>query len=100
MGGQVVEDDVDFSTIMGGDHLIHKLEKFRGATASKTAAHDFAGGGVQRREEVRSPMTGVVMSAFSVFENVIGNSGCVRSSAWICVFSSIDSTTASIGGSR
>jgi hypothetical protein len=63
MCGQVVEDDVDLSAVMGGDHLIHELEKFLSATASETSTHDFAGGGVQRREEVRSPMTDVVMGA-------------------------------------
>ena len=37
---------------------------------------------------------------FSVASNAIGSSGWVRSSAWTCVFSSIESTTAPPGGSR
>ena len=61
MCGQVVEDHVDLSTAMGRDHLIHEREEFLSAAASAASTHDFTGGGVQRREEVCGPMTGVVM---------------------------------------
>src|SRR5579875_3150644 len=37
---------------------------------------------------------------FSLFPKAIGSRGCVRSRAWICVFSSTDSTIAPSGGSR
>jgi hypothetical protein len=63
MCGQVVEEDVGLSAIVGGDNLIHELEEFIGAAARKAVTHDFAGGGVQRRGEIHGPMTDVVMGA-------------------------------------
>lgn len=66
MCGQVVEGYVDRLAVLGGDHLIHELEKSLGATTSKASAYDFAGGGVQRREQVCGFVAGVVMGRFSV----------------------------------
>jgi hypothetical protein len=46
MGGQVVEDDVDCSAGVVGDHVVHEAEQFLGATVCEAAARHFVGGGV------------------------------------------------------
>jgi hypothetical protein len=63
MGRQIIEDHVYLLVGVGGDHLIHEREEFLGAPTRKAATQDFAAGGVQRREQVCGPMTGVVMGA-------------------------------------
>ena len=83
MCGQIVQDNVDLLTVLGGDHLIHELEKFLGATTSKASAHDFAGGGVQRREQIRGSVAGVVMGP------LFGLAECHRQQ-WLCPIQGLD----------
>jgi hypothetical protein len=68
---------------------------FRNSTLRllKVATDHFTGAHIGCGEEVRRAMTDVVMGPRLLAPNVIGSSGCIRSNAWICAFSSSDSTT-------
>ena len=95
VGGVVVEDDMDqlASRDLALDG-IEKADEFDVAVALHAAANygavEHAEGGEQRGGAV--PL--VIVRHGLAAPGVIGSPGWVRSSAWIWLFSSIDSTTA------
>ena len=96
VGGVVVEDDVD--DLAGGDVGFDRIEEANEllmAVALHAATDDLAFQDVERGKQSGGAMP-LVVAQRPFF---IGKPGWVRSSAWICDFSSTDNTTACAGGS-
>ena len=96
VGAVVVEDHVDLESL--GDLTVNgaqELQELAVAVPGKTLADHHSGQHVQRGEQGRCPVALVPARPF--FK---GSDGCVRSSAWIWLFSSTHSTTALSGGFR
>ena len=77
-----------------------ELEEFTAAMTSMQFANDFARGNVQRREQCGRAVAHIVVRASLRDARGRGSMGCVRSSAWIWLFSSTHKTMAFSGGSR
>src|SRR5271165_6603841 len=60
VGGEIVEDDVDFALRIGGDP-VHEVEELDPSASLVVAADDLAAGDIQRRKQRGGPMTLVVM---------------------------------------
>ena len=99
MGGIVVEDHVD--GLPGGDlgfDLVEKADELLMSVALHAVADDRSIKHVERREQCRGPVALVVVRHRSAATLLQGPARWVRSSAWVCDFSSDDSTTAWSGG--
>lgn len=77
-----------------------ELQEFPGTMPAMQLADDAAGGDVQRRKQGRGAMSLVVVRAPLGMPGASGRMGCVRSSAWIWLFSSTHNTMAFTGGAR
>src|SRR5882762_11660774 len=62
VGIQVVEDDMDVLSRIGGDDVVHKAEELAAAAALCVGGVDFAGGDVERAEQRRGAVPGVVVA--------------------------------------
>ena len=100
VGGIVVEDDVDelASRDLALDG-IEKANKFAMAVALHAAADHRPVEHAERGEQGGGAVPLVIVRRVWQRPGLIGSPGWVRSSAWIWLFSSIDSTTAWAGGS-
>ena len=100
VGGVVVEDHVhDFS----GRHLrldgVEEADKLLVTMALHAAADDLAFKYIESGEQRRCAMSFVVVGHRAGAALLHRQPGCVRSSAWICAFSSTERTMAWAGGS-
>src|SRR5882724_8411952 len=96
----VVEDDVD--DLAGGNVGLDRIEKpyeLLMAMALHAATDDIAFQDVERGTQGGGAMPLVVMRHCRATALLDRRAGLVRSSAWICDFSSTDNTTACAGGS-
>jgi hypothetical protein len=101
MRAGVINDEVDVQ--LSRDRGVDRHQEpatFSGAVALMELADDFATPGILRGEERGRPMPRVVVGPALDLPGRIGNTGCVRSSAWIWDFSSTQRTNALSGGSR
>ncbi len=101
VGAVVVEDQVHLEVL--GDLAVDELQEGQEllvAVAGQAQAHDLAGGGIEGGEEGGGPVALVVVRHGHRPALLHGKLGWVRSSAWIWLFSSTQSTTARSGGSR
>ena len=80
-------------------HLTDQVTRRGVHKASKRSKPTYAPGS-RTGTTTRNHSYGRRLPSFSVRPKSIGSSGCVRSNAWIWVFSSNESTTAPPGGSR
>jgi hypothetical protein len=101
VGAVVVADQVDRQ--VRGHFLVdpdQELLELRCPVPAVQGTDDLAGGDVERGEQGGQPVADVVVVRRSGMPGIIGSTGWERSSAWICDFSSTDSTTAPSGGSK
>jgi hypothetical protein len=61
VGGETVEDEVDFALRTGGDDWIHEVEEFGATTSLVGAADDFAASEVERGEQRRRAVALVIV---------------------------------------
>ena len=98
--GLIVEDCVDS---LSGRNLaldgLQEADEFLMAMALHVVADDRSVEDVHGREQGGRPVPLVIMGHGSGAAPIIGRPGWVRSSAWIWLFSSTESTTACAGGS-
>ena len=97
--GVIVDDHVDrlFLGHSGVDD-VEKADKLLMAVSLHALADDLALKHVESCEQRRDAMTLVIVGHGAGTPFFIGNPGCVRSRAWIWLFSSTDSTIAWSGG--
>ena len=96
--GQVVADHVDGQARVDlAVDLVEEVAEVDGPVLGGQAADDLAGGGVQRGEQVDGAVPLVVEAAPLGGAGEQGSTGAVRSSAWICGFSSTAKTAAFAG---
>src|ERR1700712_376982 len=81
-----------------GFDLIEKLAEFLCPMTRIALADHLVGGDIERSEQRGRPMPGVVVAGPLRLPGRIGNIAWLRSSAWICDFSSTHSTKACSGG--
>jgi hypothetical protein len=81
-----------------GFDLIEKLAEFLCPMTRIALADHLVGGDIERSEQRGRPMPGVVVAGPLRLPGRIGNIAWLRSSAWICDFSSTHSTMACSGG--
>ena len=100
VGGVVVEDHVDD---LSGRHLrldgVEEADELLVTVALHASADDLAFEHVESGEQRGGAVALVVVGHRPGRPFFIGRPGWVRSSAWICDFSSTDSTMAWAGGS-
>ena len=100
VGGVVVEDRVNLLSLRdGGLDGVEEADELLMAMAWHVAADDRAVEHVERGEQRGGAVAHVVVGHGAGRPFFIGRPGCVRSSAWIWLFSSTESTTACAGGS-
>ena len=101
VGGAVVDDQVqvEIRRCLLVD-AFQKAQEFAMPMAGQAFADDHPGQHVERGEQGGGAVTFVVVGHGPDRPFLIGNPGWVRSSAWIWLFSSTDSTSALSGGSR
>jgi hypothetical protein len=80
--------------------LVEEVAEVHGPVLGRQLADYLAGSGVQRGEQVHGAVPDVVVAAPLGYPGLIGSTGAVRCSAWICGFSSTAKTTAPSGGAR
>jgi len=97
---RIVEDDVQVLAWIGPGEPFQKPQEVRAGMARRAYARDAAGAHVERCVETDEAMSLIVVRLPRGQVGRSGNMGCVRSKAWICVFSSTLSTTAFVGGAR
>ena len=101
VGGVVAGNQVH---VQLGGHLgldsIEKLAELQGPVAAVALANHLTGPGVQSGEEGRGAVAHVIMGAPLGLARTQGQSGLVRSRAWIWDFSSTHKTSARSGGLR
>ena len=101
VGGVVVDDQMQIE--IGGSlavDLFEEVQELLGPMAGQAFADDRASRDIESRKERRGAValvSWVMVPARPFFK---GKPGCVRSSAWIWLFSSTESTSAFSGGSR
>ena len=99
MGGVVVHNQVN---VQVGGHLrldgIEELAKLHASAPLVAATNHLAGSGVQGGKERYRPVAQVIVGAPLHCPGRMGNSGRVRSNAWIWDFSSTHRTNARSGG--
>ena len=61
VGGEIVEDDMDFAFRIGGDNRVHEVEEFDAPASLVVTGEDFAAGHVERGEQRCGPVTFVVV---------------------------------------
>ena len=99
VSGVVVHDEmhVEIARYVGLDR-VEELAELGGAVAWIAFADHPTGGNVEGGEERGGAVAGVVVATPRRLAWRIGSIGWLRSSAWICDFSSTQSTTAWAGG--
>ena len=99
MSRVIVEDNMD---VLAGRHLaldaVEEADEFLMAMAGHVLADHGAVQHVERGEQRRGAVALVVVVIVAPRPFFNGRPGWVRSSAWICDFSSMDNTTAWAGG--
>src|SRR5271167_4161347 len=101
VGGVVVEHCVD--RLLGRDLAfdgVEEADEFEVAVPLHAAADHRSVQHAERSEQGGGAVPLVIMRHGLERPGLIGNPGWVRSSAWIWLFSSSESTTACAGGSR
>ena len=99
VGGVVVEDDVDGLACRNVPFdLVEEADELLMPVALHVLADDRSVQHVERGKERRRAVALVVVGHGGPRPFFSGRPGWVRSSAWICDFSSTDSTTAWAGG--
>jgi hypothetical protein len=83
-----------------GVHRFQKLAKLDRTVTPVTFADHFSAGDIQSGKQRRGAVALIIVRAAFDLTGRIGNSGCVRFSAWICAFSSTHNTNARSGGFR
>ena len=98
----VVEHDVHVEVRRHGRvDQVEEAAELLGAMPRRHLRDHLAGGDVERGVEVGGAVADVVVGAAAAgTPGISGSTGAVRSSAWICDFSSTHSTTAASGGLR
>jgi len=96
VGGIAIEDDMD--GLVRRQFSVEELDKLLMAMALHVAPDDGAIEHVQRREQHGCAVALVVVGMVAPRPRLSGRPGWVRSSAWIWLFSSTDSTIAWAGG--
>ena len=99
---EVVEDDVQLPAGMRFYNLVHEGEKLYPTPSLRVHGRDVAGGDVEGSEERGRAVAFVfmVLSARTALPLGSFRYPWARSKAWICGFSSTQSTTAFSGGAR
>jgi hypothetical protein len=77
---------------------VEEVAELYGTMALLILADDFAGLGIQRSKQAGGAVPRIVVGAALDLPRPMGNSGAVRSSAWIWLFSSTHKTSARSGG--
>src|ERR1700758_3127443 len=101
VGGVVVGDDMDVE--ISRALAINQLEKgqpFLMAVARRQAGDELAFEIIERGKQGQRAVPHVIMGLGANVPDPQGQTGCVRSSAWHCDFSSQHITSALSGGSR
>src|SRR5277367_2796098 len=101
VGRVVIANQIDF--LLGRDRPIdhaQEAEPFLMAMPLLAESIDFAGGGIEGSEQGRCAVALVIVRHGGAPAFFIGRPGCVRSSAWIWLFSSTLNTSACSGGFR
>lgn len=83
---------------VGPVDLVQKGHQVGAGGMGSDVGDDFAGGDLQRGEEVHGAVALVVVGGFAGVVGSIGNLGAVRLSAWICGLSPTANTAKLIGG--
>jgi hypothetical protein len=99
VGRRVVEHDVHLE--LGRHRRVDQVQEAAeplGAVAWRQLGEHLAGGHIKRGVEVGDAVWDVVMAWRAGTPGIKGSTGAERSSAWICDFSSRQSTTAASGG--
>src|SRR5260370_10993762 len=99
MGCVIVHDEMNVQTVWNsGFDLIEKLAELFGAMAPVTLADDPAGCDVEGGKQRCDTVALVVVTTARRRPGRMGSMGWLRSSAWICDFSSTHSTMSRSGG--
>jgi hypothetical protein len=98
--GVIVDDQMQLALSWGfAVDLVEEADELLMPVAAHALADDLAIEHVQRGEQGGSAVALIIMVIVPQRPGLIGSPGCVRSSAWIWLFSSTDSTSACSGGS-
>jgi hypothetical protein len=101
VGGEVVADHVDGQGGVGlAVDLVWEVAEVYRSVLGGQLADDLAGGGVQRGGQVDGAVPHIVEAAPLGHPGIIASTGAVRSSAWICGFSSRLNTAAFVGRAK
>lgn len=97
--GVVVHHQTQIPWGVGSDNLLEEGQELLALVPRLARRGDVAGGDLQGRKQGGGPVPVVAVDARRR-PGCIGEPGAVRSRAWMCWFSSRDSTTAFSGGAR